>query len=116
MSSIKIFRGQAPGESDYRVFNQSVNDYTGSSNVIREDGCLAIMVSNIGDTMARFNGAFLFPSTTPLLSRGDSLVIGGHELDLYKGNLSLSFDVAGSAYPVGTNPHVQIIQLFYAKY
>jgi hypothetical protein len=116
MDGIKIRRATARDEADYSTWNMSVVDYTASANVIVQEGAFAVSVINIGDTMARINGILLFPSTTPLLSRGDSFVFGAHKFEVYKGNLTLSFDVAGSVFPVGVAPHVQIIQEFYSKF
>lgn len=103
------------GGVDLKIWNESILDYTTSRNIIVQQNAFAFTFSNVGDTMARINGILLFPSTTPLLSRGDSVTIGAHDLNIYKGNINVSFDVAGSVFPVGTNPHIQVIQLFYAK-
>jgi hypothetical protein len=115
--NIAVRKSDGPGEvSSYRIWNESISDYTGSKAIIVQEGAFAFTFSNVGDTMARINGILLFPSTTPLLTRGDSITIGAHVLDVYKGNINLSFDVAPSLYPVGVAPHIQVIQLFYAKY
>lgn len=113
---IKRNKAPEPGTEDFRIWNMDASDYNGSKQIIVQEGAFAITISNVGDTMARINGLLLYPSSTPLLTRGDSLTFGAHQLDIYKGTLNLSFDVAPSAYPIGTAPHVQVIQLFYAKY
>jgi hypothetical protein len=70
--------------------------------------CNAIIITNLGDTIAFINGAILFPSATPTTDAGDSLSFGGNEGDVYVGNLKLSFQ-----FPVNANPQVQIIQQYY---
>lgn len=96
--------------ADHRIWNQVVGVYVESEQVTRVENCFAYMFTNLGDTIAFVNGIVIFPSATPLTALGDSRSMSGHLLDLYKGNLTLAF-----AAPVGANPKVEIIQLFYAE-
>jgi hypothetical protein len=91
-------------------FNIAVNvyDQTQQGFIAVIPKCNAVIVTNLGDTIATINGAILFPSATPATDAGDSLAFGGNEGDVYSGNLKLAF-----AFPVGANPQVQIIQQFY---
>jgi hypothetical protein len=91
-----------------RIWNMQVNIYTKSQQVIRSNNCFAFMFTNLGDTIAFVNGIVVFPSPTPATALGDARSLTGHILDLYKGNLTLAF-----AVPLGANPKVEIIQLFY---
>lgn len=95
---------------DHRIWNQVVGIYTESSLITRVENCFAYMFTNIGDTIAFVNGIVVFPSATPATALGDSRSMSGHLLDLYKGNITLSFQA-----PVNANPKVEIIQLFYAE-
>lgn len=95
------------------TYNMTVNVYDntqqGFINVV--PGCNSFTVINTGDTLAFINGIPLFPSATPLTDAGDTIAIEGNELDLYKGNIKLSFQ-----FPVGATPQVTIIQQFYTAY
>jgi hypothetical protein len=91
-----------------RIFNIDVQVYAESQTITVTRGCFAFMFTNIGDTTARVNGMVVFPSSTPAAALGDSRTIAGHELDLYMGNIDLSFDV-----PAGANPLIEVVQLFY---
>ena len=73
-------------------------------------GCFALMFTNLGDTIVTVNDMVLFPSATPATALGDSRSIGGHWLDIYKGNISIKF-----IQPVGANPRVEVVQQFYVK-
>lgn len=95
-------------EKNVHGWNMTVNTYNKSGTIIVQDGCFAFMVTNIGDTIARLNGMVIFPSTAPASVLGDSRSIGGHLLDLYKGNILLQFN-----NPAGAAPLVEIVQLFY---
>lgn len=100
----------APDQTTYRKYNVTVNNYAaadqGFINVVQN--CNSLLVMNIGDTIAFFNGFPLFPSATPATVAGDAIEISGNELDTYKGNLKLSF-----AFPVGAAPQVVIVQQYY---
>lgn len=89
-------------------YNMTVAIYTTSQSVIVVPNCFAFMFTNIGDTIARVNGMVIFPNTNPATGLGDSRSISGHLLDLYLGNITLSF-----ATPLGAAPTVEIVQLFY---
>lgn len=102
---------QAQGQdyaNQFRAFNMAITIQRQAGNVPLVQNCFAIMFTNIGDTIATLNGMVVFPSPTPLTALGDSRTIAGHEMDLYKGNLSVAF-----TQPVGTNPSLEIVQLFY---
>jgi hypothetical protein len=93
-----------------RVWNQSVVVYTKSTLVVRNENCFAYMFTNVGDTIAFVNGMIVYPSATPLTALGDSRAMSGHLLDIYKGDLNLTFVV-----PLNANPAVEIVQLFYSQ-
>jgi hypothetical protein len=84
--------------------------YTEPQNVIIEENCFGFMFTNIGDVKAWVSGKVINPSATPATSIGDSRSIMAHRDDIFKGNLTLMFDPATS----GTNPQVEIVQLYYA--
>lgn len=86
-----------------------VQTYSESQTISVTNGCFAFMFTNIGDTKASINGMVVFPSSTPTTALGDSRTISGHELDLYTGNINLSFD----AVAPGVTPLVEVVQLFY---
>lgn len=91
-----------------RGYNMSVVLYGSSQSIPVVPNCFAFMFTNIGDTIARINGMVVFPNFNPATGLGDSRSISGHLLDLYKGNITLSFGV-----PLGANPLVEVVQLFY---
>lgn len=93
-----------------RAWNLTVNIYNSAQYITVVENCFAFMFTNIGDTIARVNGLVIFPSSTPLTALGDSRSLGGHVMDLYKGKITLSFDLPG-----GVNPQVEIVQLFYVS-
>lgn len=95
---------------DVRSYNWNVQTYAGPENIDRVPTCFAIMVTNIGDTIAFVNGAIIHPNSAPATGLGDSRSFSGHKNDLYKGNLVLKFDTIAP----GTNPLVEVIQFFYA--
>lgn len=86
----------------------TVDVYTNSRSIIVVPNCFAFMFTNIGDTIARVNGMVVFPNANPATGLGDSRSISGHLLDLYKGNMTLSFE-----QPLGATPAIEIVQLFY---
>jgi len=90
-----------------RQYNMDVQVYSETTSIPVTRGCFAFMFTNIGDTIARVNGLVVFPSATPATSLGDSRTISGHELDLFVGNIGLSFNVGGTA------PSVEVVQLYY---
>lgn len=91
-----------------RGYNMTVDIYSASTSVIVVPNCFAYMFTNIGDTIARVNGMVVFPNTNPNTGLGDSRSISGHLLDLYKGNITISFQT-----PLGGLPQVELVQLFY---
>lgn len=94
-------------------FNITVNFYDRNlqGTIIVEKNCNAVLIVNLGDSIATINGAFLFPSPTPATDAGDSLTLGGNLGDIYRGQLVLSFPVA----TIGANPQVQVIQQYYVE-
>lgn len=93
----------------FRGYNMSVIVYNGPAQIEVVEDCFAFMFTNIGDTIATVNGMVIFPSATPTTNLGDSRSIAGHLMDLYKGKITLAFDVIAP----GTAPAVEIVQLFY---
>lgn len=93
-----------------RAFDMAVQFPNRSQQIVRPPGLFAYMFTNIGDTICRVNGMVIFPSATPATSLGDSRSISGHMLDLYKGNLNVSF-----ATPAGANPLIEMVLLYYTE-
>jgi len=93
---------------DRRKYNISVLTYSGNEYVAVHKGCFAFMFTNLGDTIATVSGMVIFPSTAPTTSLGDSRTISGHELEVFAGNITLSFRA-----PLGASPLVEIVQLYY---
>lgn len=88
----------------------TVQVYTGNEFITVSKGCFAFMFTNLGDTIATVQGMVIFPSATPLTSLGDSRTIAAHELEVYTGNITLSFRA-----PIGAAPAVEIVQLYYTE-
>lgn len=97
-----------PGD---RVYNIAVQQLNRSQQIIVQNGCAGFMFTNIGDTRANVNGMTINPSVAPATILGDSRSIALHKNDIFKGNLTLTFEA-----PLGAAPLVEIIQLFYADY
>lgn len=93
-----------------RAYNLTVATYNLATVVNREENCIGFMFTNLGDTVAFVNEMVIFPSATPLTALGDSRTIMAHNGEVYKGNIRLSF-----RQPVGVQPLVEIVQLFYAE-
>ncbi len=91
-------------------FNITVNNYDqfNQGSIIVEKNCNAVLITNLGDTIATVNGAMLFPSPTPLTDAGDSLTLGGNLGDIFVGQITLAF-----VQPINAAPRVQIIQQYY---
>lgn len=89
-----------------RQWDKSVQTYSTNQYIPIERGCFAIMFTNIGAVTARVGGMVIFPSATPGTALGDSRTLAAHLMDIYKGNLDLSF-VAGAG------GLVEIVQLYY---
>lgn len=100
-----------PKPQTARLWNFTVSKYSESQQIDVTPGCFAIMFTNLGDVIARLNDMVIFPSATPLTALGDSRSLSGHFLDLYKGNLSLAFQVPTA----GVAPLVEVVQLFYVE-
>lgn len=93
---------------DFRAYNMAPQIVTQAGQIPVTENCFAFMFTNLGDTPATVNGMIVFPSATPATALGDSRTIGGHLMDLYKGNITVAF-----IQPLGVNPKLEIIQLFY---
>lgn len=95
-----------------RPYNMSVQTYSRPGVIQRQRGCFAFMFTNVGDVPAQVNDIRVFPNIDPVtlaILRGDSVSVGGHLLDLYKGNINLKFETPTA----GVAPLVEIVQLFY---
>lgn len=97
-----------PGSLAYtfRAYNMAISFLDSPGKVPVVENCFAFMFTNLGNTNAFVNGMIVFPSATPAASLGDSRTIGGHLMDLYKGDITVSFGA-------GTTPRLELIQLFY---
>lgn len=93
-----------------RAYNMDVQIYQESKSITVQKNCAAFQFTNVGDTVAFVNGMVIFPSATPTTAIGDSRSIGLHVLDLYKGNIVLGFQ-----QPLGVNPSVEVVQLYYSE-
>jgi hypothetical protein len=93
-----------------RGYNMTVQVYTENEFITVAKGCFAFMFTNLGDTIATVQGMVIFPSATPATSLGDSRTIAAHELEVYTGNITLSFRA-----PVGAAPAVEVVQLYYTE-
>lgn len=90
-----------------KAYNTVTQIYSENAYIPVADNCFAFMFTNVGGTIADVNGMVIFPSATPATALGDSRTIAGHELDVYTGNITLSFRTGG------TNPAVEVVQLYY---
>lgn len=91
-----------------RSYDMTVQVYSENTYVPVSKNCFAFMFTNVGATVATVNGMVIFPSATPLTALGDSRTIAGHDGDIYKGNITLSFRT-----PIVAIPQVEIVQLYY---
>lgn len=91
-----------------RGYNMVTDIVTSAQRIVVVKDCFSFMFTNVGDTIAFVNGLIVHPSTTPATSLGDSRTIGAHRLDLFKGSIIVSFQA-----PVGLNPKLEVVQLFY---
>lgn len=99
------------GSTTDRGINISVQVYNAPQQITVQPKCKAIMLTNVGDTIARVNGMVLFPSATPATDAGDSRTIGGDENEIFMGLvLRLAFDIPGGAAPA-----LEVVQLFYVS-
>lgn len=99
---------EAMGKFGRRAYNMTVQVYTQNERVPVSRNCFAFMFTNVGDTTATVSGMVIFPSATPLTALGDSRTIAAHELDIYTGEITLSFRPV-----IGVLPGVEIVQLYY---
>lgn len=95
-------------KQEFQNWNLSAQNYSSAGYVPVVEKCFAYMFTNVGDTIATVNGIIIHPSATPATDIGESRTIMAHKNDLYKGRILLSF-----AMPLGLNPLVEIVQLFY---
>lgn len=89
-------------------YNMTVQVYSENAYITVAKNCFAFMFTNVGDTIATIQGMVIFPSTTPATALGDSRTIAAHELEVYTGDMNLSFRT-----PVGVAPAVEVVQLYY---
>lgn len=97
------------GPNKHRDWNMTVLTYTAQKSVPVERTCFAFQFTNLGDVVAFVNGMRINPAVTPATDLGDSRTVIAHEGDIYRGTIDLSFEVPTA----GTNPLVEIVQLFY---
>lgn len=90
------------------AWDMSVDFYTIGGDVIIEQDCFAFMFTNIGDTIGTVKDMVVFPSATPATALGDTRVVGAHNLNIFKGQVQIKF-----LPPLGANPKIEIVQLFY---
>ena len=81
--------------------------YSEAQKVVVEKNCIAIIATQLGDTIAQINGITLFPSLTPNLTAGDSITIADPQGRIYKGKCQIQF-----ASPAGVNPLIELVQVF----
>lgn len=67
--------------------------------------CNGFTVTNIGNTIVRFNDQIFYPGV-PGTSLGDSRSYGGNENEIYNGQFKVQFDA-------GTQPQLEIVQKVY---
>lgn len=96
---------------NYRKYNFSVNNYTESASIKREDNCNGFVATNLGDTPVVVAGKLLFPSTTPATVQGDSFSFVGNADEVYAGYIQIAF-----LLPLGAAPRVEIVQKFYLEH
>jgi len=97
----------------YRKYNTQTNNYFTSGNIPKAKYCNGFLATNVGDTTVTINRKILFPSATPLVTQGDAVSFGGNEGEIFVGDIDISFAVAGSPFPVGVAPNIEIIQKYY---
>lgn len=107
-ADIRELAGKVLKEFEGRPFDVVVQVYNENSYITVAPNCFAFMFTNIGDTTATVKGMVIFPSATPTTALGDSRSISGHKLDVYTGNMDLSFRP-----PLGAAPAVEVVQLYY---
>lgn len=95
-------------ELNGRAFDIIVQVYSLNTYIPVARKCFAFMFTNVGDTPATVKGMVVFPSATPATALGDSRTISGHKLDVYAGEMDLSFRP-----PLGTAQAVEVVQLYY---
>lgn len=108
LEQIKMQLGSLLAKITDRSYDMTVQVYSENSYVPVAKNCFAFMFTNVGSTTATVNGMLIFPSATPLTALGDSRTISGHDGDIYKGNITLSFRT-----PIVAIPQVEIVQLYY---
>jgi len=95
----------------YQRYNNTIQSFTTSQDVIVEKLCNGFTAINYGDVIAEINGIRIFPSATPATVVGDSLSVGGNAGEIYKGQIILKF-VQPTA---GVAPRVVIVQKYLIK-
>jgi hypothetical protein len=93
---------------DFQHWQESVQIISNSGPVVRQEGCFAIMFTNIGSAICRVNNMVVFPNTNPATGLGDSKSLGAHKNDLYTGSINVSFENTGVK-------SLELVQLCYSK-
>lgn len=92
-------------------FNWNSQDYTANQNFNVDEHCNAVLIINKGNTRLTVNNIILMPSPLNVNPgdryAGESIVLGGHIGERYKGNIIIQFD------PAGTDPFVSVGQKYY---
>lgn len=95
--------------SGRRYYTNLVNFYSEAKSIPIAKDCTRYFATNVGDTPCTINQILLYPGV-PGTSLGDSVAISANELDIYSGNLDISF-----AQPIGAVPRIMIVQIVYLK-
>lgn len=78
-----------------------------NGSIQRAKNCFSIIVTNIGDTPVLFNNRILYPGI-PGTINGDSVAMGDATGKIFRGQIKIKF--TGT---IGTDPHVEVCQLYY---
>lgn len=99
----------ADSSTDYRAYNMDLVIINQGGPQVVQDGCFALMFTNVGTEPVKVNGKILFPfaAALPLTGIGDSFTLGGHLRDLYYGAINIEF------LSTTVQPALEMIQLFY---
>lgn len=76
-----------------KYFNFLVNNYKINSPIVIDERCNAFTIINVGTTIAFYNGIPLNPGT-PGTNNGESVSLGGHEGEIFRGRIDVSFVTA----------------------
>ncbi len=64
-------------------------EYSRGQKVVIDPLCNSVTVINSGSNTIYVNGIPLFPSATPATLKGESLVIGGNECEVFDGHIDI---------------------------